>query len=189
MAILERVRAVWSGFPGGPGVSTFYVADAITQLPRIRTFFDGIKGILPTDVTVSFPNTGDRIDEVDGSLAGSWTAGSTPANVVGTAAVVYGAPMGLMVNWRTSGIVSGRRLRGRTFIVPAAGLESSTGAPTTTGLTTLSTAADTLIGATFDQIKIWSRPRTLPTPRSGSSAFVTGKTVPAKFVVMRSRRD
>ena len=55
MALLHRVRAVWSGWQGGPGLSTFYfhcstpplLADAQDVADRVRAGMLTIASIVP----------------------------------------------------------------------------------------------------------------------------------------------
>lgn len=186
MAVIERIRCQWSGFTGSPGLTTFYTDDAINFLPLVRTFFDAIKTLLPSAVTVSFEAFGARINDNDGSLNGSWSAGSTPAPVTGTIAGSYAAPAGVLVNWNTNTVVNGRFLRGKTFLVPSAAL-SSNGTVNDANIVTLTAAAVALLAGTPDML-VWHRPKTDPFV-AGSSAAVLNPSVPDKIVVLRSRRD
>jgi hypothetical protein len=137
-------------------------------------------------VTISFDPFGDIIDDSTGALTGSWTAGSTPATVTGSSGSVYIAPSGLVVNWQTGTIVAGRRLRGKTFLVPGPN-GSADGTPTTANLSTLTTAATTLIASTGG-LRVFHRPNPVGSS-TGVSALATAAQVPDKFVILRSRRD
>jgi len=186
MADIQRVRAHWTGFSGAPGLTTFYCSNGNSFLPDVRTFFNSIAGLLPSNVTISFDPFGDIIDEGNGALTGTWTAGSTPAVVTGSSGSVYQAPSGLLVNWQTGAVLNRRRLRGKTFLVPGPN-GSADGTPTTANLTTLQTAANTLITSTGSMF-VWHRPNS-NTHTGGLSSTVTAAQVPDKFVILRSRRD
>jgi hypothetical protein len=186
MASIQRVRAHWTGFSGAPGLSTFYVTNGNSFLPDLRTFFNSIAGLLPSNVTISFDPFGDIINDSTGALTGAWAAGSTPATVTGSSGSVYIAPSGLVVNWQTGAIVAGRRLRGKTFLVPGPN-GSADGTPTTANLATLSTAATTLFASTGGML-VWHRPNPVGSS-TGVSSVVTAAQVPDKFVILRSRRD
>lgn len=184
---LGRIRVAWTGFPGGPGVSTFYATDPISFVGPLQSFFNGIKTLLPTDVTIQVPGAGDEIDDGTGALVGSWTT-AAPAAVVGTSVAVYAAPNGMCVDWLTGTVRGHRRMQGRTFIVPVTtAFMQSNGAPNTTAISTLQTAATTLVGsASTAGWRVWGRKTaTLP----GTSALVTGSRVPTFWCVLRSRRD
>lgn len=186
MTTIERCRAIWTGFSGAPGVTTWYTDDAINMLPVMRTFFNANAGNLPNAVTVSFEPFGSRIDDATGALVGNWTTTPTPAVVAGGGGTLYQAPVGLVVNWLTSTVVGSRFLRGKTFLVPGIGGTGVTdGTPAAGNLTNLQAAAAAVIAAT-PNLLIWHRP---VNNVGGSSATVTAASVPDKYVVLRSRRD
>jgi len=186
VATIERVRVIWTGFTGAPGLSTFYGVSGLTLAPRIRTFFAAIATVVPSNVTWSIEPFGARIDDTNGNLVGDWSITPAPANVQGSAGTVYQAPTGLMINWITGSIVNGRFLRGKTFIVPGP-TGSADGTPVATNLATIQAAASALI-TPADNLKVWHRP-SAPGATDGSSALVNAAQVPDKFMVLRSRRD
>lgn len=186
MADIERIRVNWTGFTGAPGLTTLYCDDAITLLPAVRTFFNSIISVIPNVVTISFEPFGERFEDTTGALNGTWSTGTTPTPVLGGATATYAAPSGYVVNWLTSLVLNNRFLRGKTFIVPGI-VAVGDGTPTSTALTTLQNAANTLVAATGG-LKIWHRP-SAPGASDGASALVTAAQVPDKFVVLRSRRD
>lgn len=188
---MYRYRVTWSGFPGAPGVSTFYeeTGGAATLPAKLRTFFEACKAYLPSNVTISYPGSGDLIEESSGALSGDWSIGTTPANTVGTLGQVYAAPVGIVVNWRTGGIVNGHRVRGRTFLVPVQ-QDTATGVPNPTAIAAIQSAAAALVTSAPTMV-VWARPvlAPLPNPRAGTKHAVTAAQVPGKYVVLRSRRD
>lgn len=186
---MYRVRVSWTGFPGAPGVSTFYEQSTITLPAKLRTFFEAIKAYLPSNVTLSYQSAGDIIEEASGGLGGDWSVTPTPANTTGTLGQVYAAPVGVVVNWRTGGIVNGHRVRGRTFLVPVQ-QDTATGGPNPTAIAAIQAAAAALV-VSAPNMCVWSRPveAPLPNPRAGSAHPVTAAQVPGKYVVLRSRRD
>lgn len=184
MATIDRAVIVWTGFPGAPGYSTFYAAPGGAVLSMLRDFFEGIKGMLPSSVHITFPSTGDQINDDTGELVGSWS-GSTPTPVDGTSVVGYTAPAGICVNWNTSGIVRGRRVRGRTFLVPVVADEPD-GTPAPLTVSTINTQALLLVSSSAGALKIWSRP---VNGVGGTSHSVNGAMVRDSFSVLRSRRD
>lgn len=184
---LGRIRISWLGFPGAPGVSTFYATDPLSLTAPLHTFFAAIAGLMPTDVSIVFPGTGDNIDDASGQLVGQWSQ-AAQATVPGTSATVYKAPVGLCADWLTGTIIGKRRLQGRTFIVPVSSAsDTATGAPLAASITTLSNAAAALVTAgTAAGWRMWHRPKS---PAAGSSGIVTASRIPNKFVTLRSRRD
>jgi len=185
---MQRVRVTWTGFPGAPGVTTFYCSNSwATQLADIRTFFEALKPQIPVNVTITYPSSGDDVDPVTGDIIGSW-AQTAPAPTVGTSAVVYAAPVGLVAHWNTNGIVAGRRVRGRTFVVPMVSNSSTDGTPSAAQVLVVVNAAAAL-AAHSPGLVVWRRPNPLSSVTAGSEHPVVSSTVPDKYVVLRSRRD
>lgn len=199
MANLRRLRVTWSGFPVvGDCVSTFYSRSSTpTGFPgAVRSFFSSVAGLALPAVTITVPNSGDVISDVDGSLQGVWVDGTAPAAVVGTNTGDFAKGVGAQVRWHTDGVVGGRRVVGSTFIVPlAGGIFDTDGTLDATYVTALKTAGDALITSQTD-LAIWSRPQparegahgTLPA-RTGSSNFVLTCTAPDRVAWLRSRRQ
>lgn len=187
-------RAVWTGIPGGTGISTFYTTVGAFQadVDFIRAFFAGVAGSLAAGVSVQVLAEGVTINEVSGAVTGTWGPFTAPGAVVGTGGVNFAAPVGAYVQWRTGGVVHNRRVRGRTFLVPlGAGLYDAQGTIVNTNLSGIQTAAAALVTNLTD-MGIWSRPfaGSPGNPaRSGSVHTVTSALAVDKAVVLRSRRD
>lgn len=204
MTELLRISARWSGFSGAPGYTVMHFRDfgsgdggggpviastATAAAARVRTFFDGVKGFLPAAVQVQIEADAEVIEDTTGSLVNSFSTG-TNAPVQGTGTGFYSAPTGAVVNWRTSGIRNGRRLRGKTFLVPlATGAFSATGTLSAGTRTALSTAAATLADSTSTpDLFVYGRP-TAAGAADGVAFAVTSFSVPEIAAVLRSRRD
>lgn len=187
MAALIRHRTVWTGFVGGPGVTTLYWSDAAgPNLTAWNLFLDTIKSRFPTVVTWQSQSSGDRLDDSTGAIIGSWS-GSVQAPITGTSGGAYSAPSGAVVNWRTAGIVGGKRVRGRSFLVPLSGAQyDSDGTIVAAALTAMRTALTTFIGSAAADLRVWHRP---VGGSGGSQHVVTNADIPDKSCVLRSRRD
>ena len=196
--LIDRVRVDLTGFPGGPGVSTFYAIAGPTLVPQVRTFYAAIISQMPAGVVAHVEDAGDSIDDTNGTIGGSWTvAPGTDANSTHSAA--YAAASGGLVKWLTSTILDGHRLRGHTFIVPMAGDAFATDGGLLPGAAAiLSNAAAALVTASAGNLVVWHRPKHGPRPaaggprpviRVGGHGVVTGSSVPTKSAVLRSRRD
>lgn len=198
MATIHRVRVGLSGFPGGPGVATFYALDGPAFLPALEVFLEGIVGVFPTDVTLRAESSGDVLNDVNGEITGSWSGMATDPHV-GTHADVYAAPAGMLIHWLTGTVLDGRRLRGRTFLVPASSAVFHTDGTVTSGtLTSVQDLGAGLVADAEGNFVVWHRPREARaadgsrpavTHRDGGHAFVTASSVPDRIVVLRSRRD
>lgn len=193
MALL-RITARWSGFSGAPGYTNFHFAHEPAEGAKwdasnaaVRTFFNSIAGLLPTGVLIQFPTVGDVLDEGTGALEDTVPL-AAQASVAGSGSTLHAAPVGMVVNWTTGIVVNGRRVRGRTFLVPMTNaVFAADGTPLPASVTTLQSAAAALIGnaATLTFV-IWARPAP---PGVGVGAPVQGYSVPDIAAVLRSRRD
>jgi len=185
MASLRRLVVVWSGATGLPGVSVFYAPFGVDAGADLMTFFNAVKGLIPSVTTIAVPTNGDTVQDSDGAVIGSWTAG-TGGTVACTGAGNYFSGVGAYINWGTATIIGRRRLKGRTFIAPMTVNQSdSNGTLLAAAVTTLTTAASTLAGT--GHIVIWHRPNDEP-PTNGSSGVVTSATVPDQVTSLRTRR-
>lgn len=189
-----RVAARWEGFPGAPGYSNFHFgeftggADVEPMRERVQAFFSGLTTVLAADVVIRIPTTVEVFDEQSGMLT-DYLDGDEELSVFGSGtSSAYAGPVGGVVNWLTATVSNGRRVRGRTFIVPmTAQAYENDGTLAGSTLARMREAADELVQDDFNsQFSVWSRP-------SGGSAGVlapvTGYRVPDLAAVLRSRRD
>lgn len=191
---VSRVTAVWQGFPGAPGYTNIFFdafgADDFVdaEVARVRSFFNSLLIRFPSSVTISVSPEVSIFDEVSGELLGYSTADETPDDVEGQGSSSYSGPSGAVINWSTDTVNRGRRVRGRTFLVPLAdAVYDSSGTLSTAALNDLRDAAEILMGdGDGPQFVVWSRPRD---GAGGALAPVTSYRVPDMAAVLRSRRD
>lgn len=182
MANLHQVKVNWTGYPGGPGVSTFMFEDSATPpLAALRTLFVAFAGQIPTVVALDIPNTGRTVD-LNGNVMGAWT-GPTQSPFAGSSPTpTYTAAAGAMIRWSTGAFIGGRELRGKTFIVPATTSTFDTNGTIAGGqITAFNNACATFLAAA-PTFRIWSR-------RNAAVATPTSGLCVDKCVVLRSRRD
>lgn len=189
MAQIKRVRCPWQGGGVvGPSVSTFYFTSGSTGFPAdLQTFFQAIRGGLPDDVTITVPNTGDTINDNDGTLAGVWTdSGGSTTTGLSTQGFALGA--GMRVQWLTAGIRGDRRVTGTTFLVPLAGNQFDTqGFVLSSYVTIVQSAAAALVTASAGEMVIWGKPHSKAAADGESNAVISAlaRSVPTG---LRSRR-
>lgn len=124
---------------------------------------------------------------------------STFAPVIFAGGAVAAPPhLAICVNWKTS--IRGRRARGRSFLGPLVqSTEQADGSVVDTVLTTLGTAAQTLINASLVDndwaLGVWGLENPAPKDYAGDYSDLphvirdfTGYSISDKFAVMRSRR-
>ena len=194
---LSRVRVVWSGVIGGTGVSTFYAnAGQTPDLARLRAALAAVApGIYP-GVTMAIQNQGDIIQDETGDIVGTWS-GPAQTVVTGTGTGAAHLAGGGVCTWMTETIAKGRHLRGRTFLVPFAGvMYGGNGRLTTGAVATSKGFGDALLASPTAPWAVWSRPTRVKNPDGtssvtgpGSSGIITAHRETDLPVVLRSRRD
>lgn len=200
MATIARLTVNWTGFAGGPGFSAFHFAPAagpdVTQavvndaVTRLDTYLNAWNAKIPPSVSSRINSTVELINDADGKLI-SFMTGTSFARASGTGSGNYSAAAGAVNNWYTAGVRNGRRVRGRTFIVPLAG--SALGPDGTIDEATLGTlrSASTALhapSAGASKLCIWSRPSSKGAT-DGISYDVISSSIPDKTAILRSRRD
>lgn len=184
----------WSGFTGAPGYSAFHfagggglISDAQQVADRVGGAIGALQGVLPDDVRVAVEDEVERLDSDSGELLGAESI-DPPSAFVGAGGSNFSAASGAVINWRTQDYRFGRRIRGRTFIVPlASAVYDSEGTLSSSALENLRDFGDRITVGDFDsEYGVWSRPRD---GSGGVFATVTGYSVPDMAAVLRSRRD
>lgn len=205
MPTIARLRVRLEGFVGAPGVSTFYAVNEATFRPALVAFWTAMVTRMPLNVKVTVENSGDLLDEGSGLNTGTWTDGAVVA-LEGSAIGPYSAPSGAAVTWHTTIILNGRRVKGRTFVVPLRSeFYGPDGSLDDTTLNVLRAAAAALVAASPGSMLIYHRPTDnvvgVPAGPGGSPPAVpsvpgtdgqgcpvVSSTISDKAAVLRSRR-
>ena len=193
-----RYAPEWTGFTGAPGFSVFHfnnpddVVDPNALAAAVAAFFQDWAPQIPTIATISYPSEITSHNN-EGVLLGSFPVTVVPPATDCTGVGVYAAPVGARMQWNTQGIVNGRRVRGRTFLVPlVASAFEANGTLSTAPITAGGNAGAGLIAdsaAAGAALSVWSQPFAGVPARAGSVHPVTGFSVPDQATVLRSRRD
>jgi hypothetical protein len=212
MTVIARVKLEWTGFNGGPGYSIFHMRDfglqdvgdwtnehAAAAATKIEAWADGVRSIVAPPVRLKVSSDVEIINEQTGQLETVVSAGvrnqmQNPAPGVGG----YSGASGAVVTWRTNGVRNGRRIRGRTFIVPcyaAAFQEDGTLSPAAR-LQLEASSANLISAEGTPDMGVYARPTRTRNPdgsfttnADGVWYFATSVSVPDLAAVMRSRRD
>jgi len=195
---VSRVTAVWSGFAGAPGYSKFSFQPLADDTARnaagaaIRTFFLTVLTYVPSGTTIQFLPQVDDLDIITGQLVSSATMTTVPASLTSSAGLqAYAAGSGFVVTWGATGVFNGRRIRGRTFIVPAVACFENDGTLTSAAITAVQGAGNALIATAGADLAVWNRSwtkATPPTPIAGIVSSATSCTVRDAASQLRSRR-
>lgn len=192
---IDRGVVTWSG-PGvvGGGLTVMYAKPGGSLMSHMRDFFEALKTILPNNLQLTYPTSGDTIDSATGNLVGAWT-GPTLTPTIGTSSASYASPAGACVNWVTGTIIPAhagkppRLLRGRTFLAPlvpvAFDVDGTLSGP---GFSQIKAAADALVVAGAASFVVWHRP-TSPGGTDGAVGDVLSARLRDKAAVLTSRRD
>lgn len=191
-----RVTTTLTGFSGAPGYWRHYFKDisglvgpAMPQLcvDRVRDAVIAAGLLFSNTVTYNVSGLVDELDEDSGQITGQ--ASVTGRTQVGGGAGSLGPiVVGLVAQYNTDDFVNGRRIRGRSFLNPIRSVYTQNSAPQATELGLASAFASQLDnpGATTVRFGVYTRPKG-STP--GAWHDVVNTNVPAKWTVLRSRRD
>lgn len=194
--MLIRYQCVWTGFSGAPGYSTFHANETVITAQAFaeacRAYLQGaattsVSGdALPATVKITPNSYVELIDELTGNLQGLSALGTIPLVIQGVNTAGYSSSTGQVTQWITSSFLNGRRVRGRTFIVPLSSATFDTdGTLATAYLTKARTAATTFV-ANGSPV-VWHKPE--PLVSNGSMWPVVASQVNDKTAMLTSRRD
>lgn len=190
-----RVKCRWSGFSGAPGYTILHfdapteptVAGAQAVYDNAYAFIGGISSLLPSVVSITLENNVEVIDQTTNELTNVLSVVAKSAHV-GTTTGGFSSATGACIIWETGEVRNGRRVRGRSFIVPMAGTHYDVdGTLKTTALTDLQDAAAVLTGGGFS-FGVLARP-TAVGAADGSFHTASSGRISDKTAVLRSRRD
>lgn len=187
---LARVVVEWAGAPvKGLAVNVLhYAADGGPPNPAaILSAYNAVKANIPNNVTITVPGSGDVIEDTTGELLSVWSAAGG-GTVTGTASPAAAAGVGACVTYRTGGIINGRKLRGRTFLVPYSASAYDQDGTLTVNAKTFTDAFATAIMAS-GPLAVWHRPKKGGPGNDGNSYGATLAITHDKVAYLSSRRD
>lgn len=211
MGQILRVKMRWAGFTGAPGLSVFHMKDfasgdvqaplAQDAVDRVDTFAEALRGLIPYQATLTVQSDVEVLEDTTGELLDVVTVAPDAAHVsLATNGQEYAGPVGAVITWRTAGIRNGRRIRGRTFIVPmvSAAFDGNGQIDSVAHPVLVNAAAALRADTGTPDLGVWARPTPIldgsgnPTGNyneDGQWTAVTGSSVPTFGAVLRSRRD
>lgn len=191
---ITRVTAVWTGWSGAPGYTNIFFSafgggDLVdAEVSRVNFALNWISNSLPSSVTIQVQPEVAILDEATGALIQYASAEDTPSPITGGSVEDFSSASGAVVTWNTDTVNRGRRVRGRTFLVPLhADSYDSDGTLSTEALDRLDSMARSMMGdGDGPQLVVWSRP---VGGSGGVAAPVTGTRIADRVSILRSRRD
>lgn len=185
---MHKVVTDWSGTnsPGGQSVMFFdslSVASVAALRADVADFWTGVDGVLNVGTHWEVQSEVLSIDPTDGSLV---AAESDPTPHVGNGEgggdpVANAAQM--LLRWETGQIVSGRRLRGRTFVPGLNGVQTDEGEISNSCIAAVSPLLATFL--TNAPLVVWHRPGP---GGPGSWEAATSGSVWTELAILRHRR-
>lgn len=198
---MYRTKVKWTIPGAGTALSVLHWQGAETQLDgqaeandavaKTHAYLTPLLAIIPNVVKVQALAEVEEINPASGDLIGFWTGG-TNAERSGTTSTTAGwaAAAGAVISWYTAGIRNGRRVRGRTFVVPLSNeCWDVDGTLKAASLTSLNNAANALrTGTDVTRLAVWGRP-TGPGATDGVVHVVLSHRIPDFSAILRSRRS
>jgi hypothetical protein len=184
----------WNGFTGAPGwvrmkfLGSLNVADANTAAANMRTWLTSISTLGPTGSSLSCDSTVGIFGDF-GDQTGEISLTTIPSAVTCTGTGAYAGGAGAVVNWLTSAFHAGRKVRGRSFLVPLTQGAFQTDGTLLGGVQTSLQAAAQALATSSPTPVVFSKKGPAGGPFTNVTAVVTGATVPDRTAILRSRRD
>lgn len=193
--LVHETKIRTAGFPGAPGWTTFYFdGDDPTQLANqfrwTRDYAVAVAGLFPTEWSATVQTEGRLLVTASGVLQQTTVIpdDGTGSTVLGTqVGVGFGAgPAGVCISMTSAGVNRGRKVRGRTYLVPCApNVYQSDGTIAEQVLNGFRPGIQAIF-TDGRKLGVWSRPRL----GAGGAFFLVATTsIRDKAAVLTSRRD
>lgn len=204
MVEVARFKTKTTGWSGAPGWATHHytrsgvvawASHAPNIIANIQSALADVDSLFPSSMHFETLGTYDVLESTTGQII--YSGEVAPASMDGTGTDSYGPlATGLCVTWRTGGVVAGKHVRGRTFLVPVhSGVLDPDGTPAGDALALMATYALNMISTpTNTQFVTLARPKMSSADppvveRQGSVHIITSASVKDTFAILRSRRD
>lgn len=190
MPSVIRHTAVWTGSPGMPGYSQFYqeVTGTISSQAQaghtaIYLAFSEVATLIPDAIDVTVDPVYQVVDVATGTVTSEDSVGSPQPALPGTFVSNWSAQLGVLVEWLTATFIAGRRLRGRTYLVPLGNTGDDDGTLPAGTIAAVQAFADAISEVGLDFV-VWHRP---VSGAGGQLSTITRGVVRDKAAVLRSR--
>jgi len=182
---IRKVIVHWNNTPAPNAVNVWYAFDAGGAFTAdLRAWYAAYASYIPSGVTCTFNSTGEVLDDTTGAVTGVWTD-TAPAVVTGTAGGAYASGTGACFVWNTGVWNNRREIRGRTFMVPLAGMVDTDGSLSTGFAAAAATATGTLLTNAVGSLAVWHRPKAF---LGGNAVLTSSYTLHDRPAFLNSRR-
>lgn len=184
--LMDRLQVGFTGSQMGSGVATHYAVHAAGHRDAFAAFWQELGNrVFPDSVWITVPNSGDVIEVESGLLQSVWTEGATMQKQ-GANGPNHAAGCGAAITWVTASIINGKRVRGRTFIVPIAAQHyDSDGTINDAARSFINAATLTLLGACGEDFLIYHRGKG---DEDGVACPVISHRLADRVATLRTRR-
>lgn len=186
----QEYVARWVGGRIGAGATVLHFksiagpSQATAIATNVRALFNTLAAVLPDDVTINFDSEVRELAD-DGTLTAVYPV-AAPAAVTGSGVGVFSNGTGILVRHSTGTIFAGRRLLGRTFLVPATGTSFNGNGDVLAATVTLVNNAFATLRTSMTgggaEFAVWSR-------TAGQTSSVIQSVTQARPTTLRTRND
>lgn len=189
------IKTTWTGGPSAPGLTTFALeydgaGNLDGALTAVQTFWTSLKDSIQGGYQLQVQPVVELHNETTGELSGEFAAASAKPTLQTQNTSAFAAGVGARIDWRTLVIKNGRRVRGRTFVLPLATasyeVNGTIAEVTRTGIGTAATKLITDLDAAGTSLAVWSRPS--EKHPVGALSPVSVAVVPDKVAFLSGRR-
>lgn len=188
MAIIQRIRTVFTGVAGSPYYSNIYVtanpADATPEIAAVDQFWTALAPHIDNALSWTVEGIVANVDTATGQIV-SFSSNTSQGGTGGAGGEILPLANQLLIRARTGVYVTGREVRGRINIPAIAELSSANGVPTGELLTAAQDAVDDHLLGAGGLNGSW----VVYSPTKNRAEMVTEASVASFFAILRSRRD
>lgn len=185
MALLTRIRTVFTGVAGTPWYSNQYWAlgsgGAQPQIDDTVTFWEDMAVMIKSTITATVEGTCAVIESTTGETVGVSSNDDGAVTFTGSGDLLPLATQGL-ITLRTGTYVGGREIRGKIYVPGLTEEYTTSGIINATGVGLMQAAAEGLLDESSEAWHVYS-------PTKNTSAEVVSVAAAGKPAVLRSRRD
>jgi hypothetical protein len=160
MASVSSVQATFGTQAVGLAFSRFWFQELLDATSRqaavdsVRALLSTIStGYMSTAMTIQVEQKIQNFDLATGKLSNEVSAGTRPPGIAGavTGSPPYVSGVGARILWSTGVVINGRKVVGRTFLVPLVAFTTSAGAVTGALISTMAPAISTYVASRLAQ--------------------------------------
>lgn len=186
--MVREIITEWTGLGSSPKLSIMYFlpgsASVQSQRADLGNLWDDLLPLMSNETSYVIQNTGRELNVGSGILESLWADSAVHDGVGGSAVESVPDATQALIRWRTTGIIQGRLLQGRTFLPGFSANTIVAGNLSTGAQATINAALQAFIAANSG-FAIWHRPKN---GVGGSAVAVSAGSAWSEFAVQRKRR-